>query len=308
MTEQSQTFRVLPADEGLRLDLFLTRHLGISRRAAQRLLEEQSVRVEGKCASKGLALKNGWSVEVAAFQAPGSEEILPFTGKEMEILAEDSGWIAVDKPAGTPVHPLREDECETALNFVASRFPGIYGVGEGGLRSGVVHRLDVETSGVLLFATEERTWKRLRAAFSAHRTEKVYQALVEGRFERPTKARLDLRVAQHRPARVEVVPEGQERAGSRRCLTYLEPLEIFGSATLVQARPVSGFLHQIRVSLAHLGHPLLGDTTYGGQQSRFSRHLLHACLLHLDEILVESALPVDFQTALETLRAEAPPR
>lgn len=305
MTERSQSFRVLEADEGLRLDLFLTRHLGISRRAAQRLVEDQSVRVEGTCACKGLALKGGWKVEVAAFQAPGFEEILPFIGKEVEILAEDSGWIAVDKPAGMPVHPLREDESSTALNFVASRFAGIYGVGEGGLRSGVVHRLDVDTSGVLLFATEERTWKHLRAAFSAHRTEKVYQALVKGRFERPTKARLDLRVAQHRPARVEIVSEGRDRTGSRRCLTYLEPLEVFPAATLVQARPVSGFLHQIRVSLAHLGHPLLGDATYGSGETCYPRHLLHASLLHLDEILVESALPADFQAALDKLREES---
>jgi len=306
MTQSSQIFRVLKADDGLRLDLFLTRHLGISRRAAQRLLEEQNVRVEGKRASKGLALKDGWSVEVAAFQAPGSEEILPYMGEELEILAEGNGWIAVDKPAGMPVHPLKEDESATALNFVASRFPKIYGVGEGGLRSGVVHRLDVDTSGVLLFATEERNWKHLRAAFSAHRTEKVYQALVTGRLERPEKARLDLRVARHRPARVEVLREGGKQSGSRRCLTYLKPLEIFASATLVEARPVSGFLHQIRVSLAHFGHPLLGDDTYGGSRARFSRHLLHASLLHLDEILVESGLPADFQAALEELRQEPP--
>jgi 23S rRNA pseudouridine1911/1915/1917 synthase len=306
MTHSPQIFRVLKADDGLRLDLFLTRHLGISRRAAQRLLEEQNVRVEGKRASKGLALKDGWSVEVAAFQPPGSEEILPYSGEELEVLAEGSGWIAVDKPANMPVHPLKEDESATALNFVASRFPKIYGVGEGGLRSGVVHRLDVDTSGVLLFATEERSWKHLRAAFSAHRTEKVYQALVEGRFERPTKARLELRVARHRPARVEVVREGGQQSGSRKCLTYLKPLETFSSATLVEARPVSGFLHQIRVSLAHLGHPLLGDETYGGSQTRFSRHLLHASMLHLDEILVESGLPADFQAALEELRGESP--
>jgi 23S rRNA pseudouridine1911/1915/1917 synthase len=104
---------------------------------------------------------------------------------------------------------------------------------------------------------------------------------------------------------VEVVREGGQQSGSRKCLTYLKPLEIFSSATLVEARPVSGFLHQIRVSLAHLGHPLLGDETYGGSRTRFSRHLLHASMLHLDEILVESGLPADFQAALEELRGES---
>lgn len=303
MASRLHTLTVTEAEAGLRLDVYLTRHLGLSRRAAQRLLEGQQVRVEGRTASKGLALQAGWKVEVESFSEEGQEKVAEYQGPELEILGEGSGWVAVDKPAGMPVHPLSEGERDTALNFVASRFAGIMGVGEGGLRSGVVHRLDVDTSGILLFALEEKMWKQLRAAFSAHRTEKVYQAVVHGRLERPVKVEFDLRIARHKPAKVEVKPLGEGGKGCRTCATALKPLEVFRRATLVEARPVSGFLHQIRATLAHMGHPLLGDRLYGPPDDPVpvQRHLLHASLLRIDDILLESSLPEDFERVLERL-------
>ena len=303
MDSISHSLEVTPAEAGLRLDVYLTRHLGISRRAAQRLLEERRVQVEGKAGTKGLSLKEGWKVEVESFSVPGEEEVESYEGRELEILGEGPGWVAVDKPAGMPVHPLREGEKDTALNFVASRFAGVMGVGEGGLRSGVVHRLDVDTSGVLLFALEEKVWRQLRAAFSAHRTEKVYQAVVHGKLDRAVKVEFDLRIAQHKPAWVEVKPMGEGEKGSRTCATALKPLEVFNRATLVEARPVSGFLHQIRATLAQMGHPLLGDRLYGPATDPVPvvRHLLHASLLRIDDILLESSLPEDFERVLEEL-------
>ena len=201
------------------------------------------------------------------------------------------------------MHPLREDEESTALNFVAERYPAIIEVGERGLRGGVVHRLDVDTSGILLFGTEERIWKHLRAAFSAHRTRKVYQALVEGELYPGGKLELDLRVAQHRPARVEAKLAGEGTEDSRLCITAYEVLERFRGATLIELYPVSGFLHQIRASCAFKGHPLVGDSAYGASSATIDarRHMLHATMLQLDEIHVESALPVDFQGLLDDL-------
>jgi len=131
MASGLRTLQVTGAESGLRLDVYLTRHLGVSRRAAQRLLEEQRVRVEGKAASKGLALKEGWKVEVESFSPPGREPVARYSGPELEILGEGPGWVAVDKPAGTPVHPLKEDGPDTALHLGASRFAGVLGVGEG---------------------------------------------------------------------------------------------------------------------------------------------------------------------------------
>lgn len=290
-------------ESGLRLDLFLARHLGLPRRRAQRLLEDQKVTVDGRPAAKGLTLHEGWTVQVEEHAKPGQELVHAYAGPPLEILAEGPGWVAVDKPAGMPVHPLREDEDNTALNFVAERYPAIVEVGEKGLRGGVVHRLDVDSSGILLFGTEERSWKHLRAAFSAHRTRKVYQALVHGRVPGDGKMELELRVAQHKPARVEARPAGEGASDSRLCATSYRVLEGFGRATLLELSPVSGFLHQIRASCAYLGHPLLGDEAYGVPLDAVPapRHMLHATLLQLDEILVESALPPDFEALLDEL-------
>jgi 23S rRNA pseudouridine1911/1915/1917 synthase len=177
-----------------------------------------------------------------------------------------------------------------------------------------VHRLDVDTSGVVLFATEEASWRRLRAAFREGRVEKVYRALVRGH---PGSGSLELSLvtARHRPARVRVL-EGEEarRArGARRARQSFRTLEVFPDAALVEVRPETGFLHQIRATLAHQGSPVLGDRAYGppgGDRSGALRQMLHAASLAFEEIRAESPDPADFAALLARLRAEttsAPP-
>jgi 23S rRNA pseudouridine1911/1915/1917 synthase len=208
--------------------------------------------------------------------------------------------VAVDKPPGVPVHPLRVGERGTALGAVVARHPEIVGVGEGGLRSGVVHRLDVDTSGVLLFATKPGTWGRLRRAFREHAMEKVYRAIVLGQLEGEGRLDLELEVARSRPARVRVA------AGGRPVSIGWRAVEALRGATLVEARPVTGFLHQIRVAFAHLGHPLAGDRRYGGDPetdpSGAVRHLLHATRIEGAGAQAEAPPPDDWNAALSRLR------
>jgi 23S rRNA pseudouridine1911/1915/1917 synthase len=195
------------------------------------------------------------------------------------------------------VHPLEEDERGTLLGAAIARYPQIQGVGEQGLRSGIVHRLDVDTSGCLLVATEQATWERLRKAFSEHRVTKVYQALVAGHVEAGS-ATLGLAMARHRPARVRVAdPQETERSrGVRITETEWEPIEHRDDTTLVEIRPRTGHLHQIRVTFAHLGHPLLGDRTYAPPEiaARAPRHLLHAAAVSFEEVGARAALPGDW--------------
>jgi 23S rRNA pseudouridine1911/1915/1917 synthase len=292
-----------------RLDLFLARRLGLTRAEARRLLEQGAVVLGGRrlgLHDKGSRLVAGTRIEVAGRVsrrelAPLAEPQLP-----LRVLSQGPGWLAVDKPAGSPVHPLRSGEQGTLLNALAARHPAVVGVGEAGLRSGVVHRLDVDTSGVLLFALEDAAWTRLREAFRAQRVEKVYRALVRGRLCGEGHERLVLHVARHRPARVRVLRPGgaggvQERAAELRWRV----LEALPGATLVEVRPRTGFLHQIRVTFAHLGHPVVGDRTYGAAADdpfRAPRQLLHATRLRFEEVAAESPDPPDLTAALQALR------
>ncbi len=289
--EDERVFEVGAGEAGQRLDVFLAERLALSRAQARRLLSRGAVSVDDRpaeAADKGVALAAGARVSVQAFRRPEEATARPEPDTPLAVLAEGPGWLAVDKPAGMPVHPLREDETGTLLGAVCARHPEIHGVGEGGLRSGVVHRLDVDTSGVMLFATREEVWQRLRAAFSAHLVHKTYRAVVAGALEDAGSIALGLAVARHRPARVRVVPEHERmRArGVRDVEMRWRPLEQRDGSTLVEVQPVTGFLHQIRVVMAHLGHPLLGDRTYakGAVAEAAPRHLLHATHVAFEEI------------------------
>jgi 23S rRNA pseudouridine1911/1915/1917 synthase len=310
VTQPRQSLPIREEDRGQRLDRFLAEHLRLSRSQVRRLLARGAVSVGGRSVdedAKGLSLQPGPVVEVTPFARPEDERARPAPDQPLRVLAQGSGWLAVDKPAGSPVHPLREDEIDTVLNAVIARFPEIHGVGEGGLRSGVVHRLDVDTSGVLLVATEEDAWQRLRGAFREHSVEKVYRALVIGALEGEGGLEVGLVTARHRPARVRVIAEAElERArGVHIGVMRWRSLEIFDGVTLVEVKPKTGFLHQIRVSLAHLGFPILGDRSYGPARDPISvpRQMLHAARASWGEIEANSPDPDDFRAALEQCAA-----
>ena len=243
--EETQRFEVGAREAGRRLDVVLAERLGLSRAQARRLLARGAVSVGGRPAGereKGSLLEAGAEVAVEPFRRAEEAEARPEADAPLAVLAEGEGWLAVDKPAGTPVHPLRDDETGIVLGAALARYPQMQGVGEAGLRSGVVHRLDVDTSGVLLLATGEEAWQRLRRGFSEHRVEKVYRAVVAGELSEAGSLAVGLAVARHRPARVRVVSEGERHRarGVRDVEMSWRPLEARDGATLVEVRPVSG--------------------------------------------------------------------
>ena len=323
--DEVRELRVEPREAGQRLDHFLAARLGISHGAARRLLAAGAVRRNGRpvaLAQKGEEVAAGMLVAVPGGGAQAGEgaalapapRVIAQPDLSLRILAEGLGWIAVDKPAGMAVHPLRAGETGTVLNAIIARHPEMHNIGEGGLRSGVVHRLDVDTSGALLCATTEEAWRRLRDLFARHRIGKAYRAIVLGSLTEGGTVELLLRVARSRPARVAVVEPSDARRlppGTRRCGMSWRPLEPLEGATLVEARPVSGFLHQVRVTFAHLGHPLAGDRAYGPPEdrTRAGRHMLHAARLAWregsTERRVESPDAPDFAALLASLRRGA---
>ena len=312
--EQPERISIALGDEarGQRLDRFLAARLGISRSETRSLLARGGVALAGRTlgyGDKGLTLPAEGRLEVAPFRPVALQRADADPELSVPVLAEGPGWMAVDKPAGMPVHPLREDETGTVANAVLARHPEAFSVGEGGLRSGVVHRLDVDTSGVLLFATREPAWQRLREAFREHRVHKTYRAVVAGalpeRLEGPVA--FELAVARHRPARVRVVDDswgrGQRAYPARQEMRVVERL---AGATLVEVALETGFLHQIRVILAYLGHPVVGDALYGSEESLRlggKRQMLHAARLRFEEIEASSPDPDDFRACLSRLGA-----
>ncbi len=305
VTREPLVFEVAPADAGRRLDVILADRLSLSRAEVRRLLGRGAVSVDLRSvpeSAKGRLLAAGARIAVEPFSRPDERRALPDPEVPLVVLARGPGWLAVEKPAGVAVHPLREEERGTVLNAVIAVHPELFGVGEGGLRSGVVHRLDVDTSGVLLVATGEAAWQRLREAFRAGLVEKVYRALVRGRMEAAGSCEIPLVLASHRPARVRVA--SPDERGARPVLLSWRPLERFAAATLVEVRPTTGFLHQIRAVLAHLGHPLLGDRVYADSATAASapRHLLHASALAYEDVVAASPDPADFASKLEELR------
>ncbi len=296
---------------GLRLDVFVARGLNLSRAQARRLIEAGAVRVDDRRAKpgdKGLLLEAGMRVSVDDAALTAADRIVPEPQVPLVVLAEGDGYLVVDKPAGVNVHPLRPGERGTLLNRVIARYPQAQDVGEGGLRSGVVHRLDADTSGVVIFATTQARWEVLRRAFAEHRTRKIYRTIVRGRMIGSRREVMRLVVGRGRPAKVKVVADVNapiRDSGVRRCDLQWEAMRTFHRATLLQISLGTGFLHQIRVMMAHLGHPVLGDALYGDPASdplAVPRQMLHAAQLHVEDIDVISPDPPDFAQALASAR------
>lgn len=291
-----------------RLDVFLAQSLGLSRQRARDLIEGGHVRINDQAAvrkDKGRLVGHGDRVAVERLTEDGQQHPRPDDTLTLQIVADGPGWVVVDKPAGVPVRPHRGDEAGTVVNALAARYPQIVGVGEGGLRSGVVHRLDTDTSGTLIVATEQQAWGKLRACFAEHRTTKTYHAIVHGRLD-PDQAQsltLYLSVARRKDAWVRVADEPFDDA--RKCSLSWRVLRGNNTATLIEVDLETGFLHQIRAMMAYIHHPVLADDRYahGMQTYSANRQMLHAASLAIPEfgIDAECAMPEDMQRTLEEL-------
>lgn len=308
--ESSPRRWIIARGDQRRLDAFLVQSLELSRTRALALLESGVVLVNGRYADrgdKGRVLSPGDTIELIETTHGEAVDrlsrVVPQGCLELPIVSQGEGWVIVNKPAGMAAHPLKPGETGTALNAVAAKFPAIVGIGEGGLRSGVVHRLDVEASGLLLFATTQATWESLRKAFQDHHTEKVYHAIVAGRLEGQGRCELDLFIARHRPALVRVLDprtpaiKRPQPSAIRTCDMTWRSLRAGERASLLEIHLGTGFLHQIRVTLAHLGHPVLGDRVYGDTSSG-DRLMLHACRLKAGPAAATIGDPPSFADAV----------
>lgn len=297
------------ADDGQRIDVFLVgREVGVGRRGVRALFEEGEVRINGKRAKKGDRVHTGDQVELRE-PSPRDFAALPDGAAVLPILFEDDVVVVANKPAGMPSAPLRADEIGTAASALLARYPEMAGAGYSPREPGIVHRLDTETSGVLLAARSQDAFERLRDALKAHEVEKHYIALCQGRAIAGEV--VDAPIASHPsdPRRVVVSLDGRLAAKPART-ELLEVTAIGADYSLVVVSASAARRHQVRAHLAAIGHPLAGDTIYGGPVIEgLARHFLHASRIAFDHpstrarIVVESPLPSELVETLERLRA-----
>lgn len=290
-------------DEAGRLDKIVARLFGISRARAMDWIAEGRVRVDGLRAPKGAPVSAGATIAV---DLPPPDQPAPQPELAIRIVHADAHIVVADKPAGMPSHPLKPGEKGTAANALVGRFPELAGIGPHSREGGLVHRLDTDTSGLLLAARTELAWEMLRKQFSERTVDKGYLALAQGEIHAGGEIALPLA---HDGPRMTAIsdPEYAEAHGARPAVTRFSPVERRGGFTLLAVEIPTGVMHQIRAHLAFIGHPLAGDTLYGGPLlPGLDRHFLHAARLafaHPDgsRAKFESPLPPDLAAALGAL-------
>jgi 23S rRNA pseudouridine1911/1915/1917 synthase len=292
-------------DAGQRLDAFLAARGAVpSRAAAQRLIEAGDVTVDGVVRAKNHRIEEGARVAIATQAAtPAAGEAPPVS---FEILWEDEHLLVVDKPAGVVTHPAPGHRGPT----LAAALAGVAGGGEDTARPGIVHRLDKDTSGLLVVARSEEAHAALKRMMKAREVTREYLALVEGHLDADS-GTIDAPIGRDRGNRT-VMSTRTDRA--RDAVTHFEVLERLPRTTLLRVRLETGRTHQIRAHLAAIGHPVVGDAHYGGRQSGLrmglGRQFLHASTLMFrhpctrELVRCESKPPVELSHALDTARRE----
>ena len=291
--------------DGERLDAFLSRSAeGLSRSAAQKLIADGNVLLNGRPARKNDRLRVGDSVELT-IPEPREVDIAP---KQMplDIVYEDEDVAVINKPKGLVVHPAVGHQDDTLVNGL------LYAMGDslsginGELRPGIVHRIDKDTSGLLDIAKHDLAHTVLASQLKDHSMARTYEAIVCGSFKEDS-GTVDAPIGRHPTDRKKMCVT---QRNSKSAVTHWEVVERFRGYTHIRCRLETGRTHQIRVHMAYIGHPILGDTVYGHKKPELGQdsQCLHAgalCFRHPRDgrpVMVLAPLPDYFQSVLEKLR------
>ena len=305
------TERLLPIPDGLegeRVDVALTRMLGLSRTKAAALIDAGLVLQDGKPLHKSDRLQVGSLLQVDPDGLePKAAEAKPAPVDGMRVLYDDDDCVVIDKPVGVAAHPSPGWTGPTVVGGLAAAG---YRISTSGAaeRTGIVHRLDVGTSGVMVVAKSEHAYTSLKRQFKERTVDKIYHAVVQGQLD-PFRGTIDAPIDRHpnHDYRFAVV------AGGKPSITHYETLEAFAHASLVEVHLETGRTHQIRVHMAAMRHPCVGDLTYGADPTLarrlgLERQWLHAVSLGFqhpssgERIVVTSSYPADLEAALARLQ------
>jgi 23S rRNA pseudouridine1911/1915/1917 synthase len=299
MNATGKSFHLRVLEAGLRLDKYISQACPeLSRTRAQKLVEDGHITVNGKKVRSSFKLQAGDAVDILI--PPPTPSTLAPEAIPLKVLFEDRDLMVVDKPAGLTVHPAPGHYTHTLANAVLALLPGLDAAGTD--RPGIVHRLDKDTSGLILIAKNPLAHMKLADQFKSRSVSKVYLALVKGRMS-PDKGVIEAEIGRdpRDRQRMAVVTRGREARTEYEVLRYID------NHTLLEVRPRTGRTHQIRVHLAAIGFPVIGDATYGLKSDYLSRQFLHASKLGFrlpssgEYREFESPLPPDLVRALELI-------
>ncbi len=286
-----------------RLDLFLSRESGLTRAKIKNLLSDNKIFINGGTAEKaGILLKGGEKLEIA-LPEPESSELKP-EAIPLDILYEDKDLLVINKPAGLVVHPAAghwEGTLVNALIYHFNQLSSIYP-----LRPGIVHRLDKDTSGLLLIAKSDKAHLQLSKQLKSREIKKDYAVIVHGRISQ-NEGIIDQPIGRHPKDRKKMAVVS---SNGRDAVTRFKVLERFKNHTYLECRIETGRTHQIRVHLSNMGYPIIGDSLYGSKKDDLAaRQMLHAWKIQLahpitfQPVKFEAQLPDDFQKTLILLRS-----
>jgi 23S rRNA pseudouridine1911/1915/1917 synthase len=295
-----------------RLDLYLVKRLPVSRSRIQRSIDEEVILVNGAPTKASCKVKQGDQIALLVMK-PAPVELVP-EPIALNIVYEDESLLIVNKPIGMVVHPATGHLSGTLANALLHHCQNLTVLG-GRERPGVVHRLDKDTSGIMVIAKTDSAHVSLSAQFKCHSIKRHYLAIAAGVIKE-NHGKIILPIGRDRSDRKKISARTDR---PRMAETHYRVIERFEIATLLDIEPQTGRTHQIRVHLAHLFHPVVGDKTYGGRTARISelgadRQMLHAASLGFmhptskKEVFFSAPPPTDMQTILERLRSQKPPK
>ena len=306
-SERNESLRVTLAEDRTRVDAFLSQRLGISRAQAATLCTEGNVTTASKALGKSRKVSSGETIDVFIPLRPDPLEIRVELVEDLKIIADENDYVVIDKPVGVAAHPSPGWVGPTVVGALAAEGFRISTSGSAE-RQGIVHRLDVGTSGLMVVAKTERAYTALKRAFKERTPKKIYHAVVQG-LPDPLEGTIDAPLGRHpgHDWKFAVIEDG------RPSVTHYKVLEAFGRASLVEVTLETGRTHQIRVHFSALRHPCAGDQTYGADPKLaaalgLTRQWLHAQRLGFfhpvtgEWVEYTSDYPLDLSNALEMLR------
>jgi 23S rRNA pseudouridine1911/1915/1917 synthase len=286
---------------GIRVDKFLVKEFfSMTRGEIIRNIKAGKILVNGKIIKPSYILKENYEVEINIPEE--IQHLAPNKNIKLEIIFEDENIIVINKPAGLQVHPGVKNEKDTLASGLLEKFPEIKNVGEDLLRPGIVHRLDRDTSGVMVVARNQKSFEELKSKFKNREVLKKYLALVWGHIN-PKEGIIEKPIARAANYRKQVVAGRKTKTKVRPAVTNYKVLKSYQDYDLVEVSPKTGRTHQIRVHLTSIGHPILGDVKYKLKNTpklnEASRQMLHAQSLEFElfgeKYGFKSKIPEDFK-------------